>query len=173
MDFTEAYNAVQDYIERRYGIPVVISDVVDPNTGDFNGVEIHVDFDMDPEMALFIVLHLFGHTVQWNVSKELRDLGIESSGSLPDLDPARLERIRRYEQDASRYSLRLLHDAGITEFDAWLARWVEADWRYLENFYHTGARADFRAFFRSTAEPLTPLDIPAFTPQRWVSRWSF
>jgi hypothetical protein len=173
VDFQTAYNRVQDYIEARWRIPVVISDVIDPNTGDFDGTEIHVDWDMDPEMALFIVLHLFGHTVQWNVSSDLRALGIESAGRLPDLDPARLARIRDYERDASRYSLQLLHEAGIDDLDEWLAGWVEADWRYLERFYRTGERGDFRGFFGPVVEPLTPLAIPAFTPQRWVSRWSF
>ena len=62
-DFQEAFNRVELLIENRYGIPVSISDVLDPNTGDFDGVSIKVDYDQDLEVALFVLIHLFGHTV--------------------------------------------------------------------------------------------------------------
>ena len=35
--FREAFNTVEAYIERRYDLPVVISDVTDPYTGDLDG----------------------------------------------------------------------------------------------------------------------------------------
>ena len=38
--FKEAYDKVERRIEDRYGIPVSISDVLDPNTGDFDGVNL-------------------------------------------------------------------------------------------------------------------------------------
>jgi hypothetical protein len=62
-DFQEAFNRVELLIEKRYGIPVSISDVLDPNTGDFDGSCIKVDYDQDLEVALFVLVHLFGHTV--------------------------------------------------------------------------------------------------------------
>jgi hypothetical protein len=62
-DFQDAFNRVELLIERRYGIPVSISDVLDPNTGDFDGVSIKIDYDQDLEIALFVLVHLFGHTV--------------------------------------------------------------------------------------------------------------
>ena len=70
--FVAAYRAVERLIEARYGIPVIVSDVPTPFTGDLDGAEIRVDYDLDPEDALFIIVHLFGHTVQWNVSPEAR-----------------------------------------------------------------------------------------------------
>ena len=41
--FKDAYDRVEREIEGRYGIPVAISDVLDPNTGDFDGMKIDVD----------------------------------------------------------------------------------------------------------------------------------
>ena len=70
--FVTAFAAAERLIEERYGIPVVVSDVPTPFTGDLDGAEIRVDYDLDPEDALFIIVHLFGHTVQWNVSPEAR-----------------------------------------------------------------------------------------------------
>ena len=62
-DFQEAFNRVELHVETRYGIPVSISDVLDPNTGDFDGCSIKIDYDQDLEVALFVLIHLFGHTV--------------------------------------------------------------------------------------------------------------
>jgi hypothetical protein len=40
----EIFNTVSAHVEERCGVPVVISDVVDPFTGDLDGSEIHVDY---------------------------------------------------------------------------------------------------------------------------------
>jgi hypothetical protein len=169
-----AFNAVHDLLEARYGIPVKIADVLDPNTGDFNGVEIAVDHDQEVDVALFVLAHLFGHTVQWNVSEELRQLGIEASSLDAGPSPGRLEAIRLYEREASEYALTLFHEAGVDDLDAWLSGWAEADWRYLSAAYAGEALpGDFRAFLVSGAPLLAPRPIPPFTPTRWVSRYAF
>lgn len=166
-----AYDAVAHEVETRWGIPVVIGDVLDPNTGDFNGAEILLDHTLDLEMALFVLAHLFGHTAQWATSPEARELGTRYATERPpeELLPA----IRDYERDASRIALQLFHDAGVHDLDGWLSDWAAADWAYLEHFYRTGERGDFRRFFRPGAPLLEPLAIPPFTPERWVSRFSF
>lgn len=170
-DFRTAYHRVERLIEDRYGVPVSVGDVVDPNTGDFDGARIQVDFDQDLESAFFVLVHLFGHTVQWNVAPELRALGLDSS---PGKTDAQLQAIHAYEKDATRYSLRLMHDAGVRDLDQWLSDWWWADWQFLRHFYRTGERLDVKALWREGAgERLTPLDIPAFTPTQWESRWSF
>jgi hypothetical protein len=51
----EVFNTLESYIERRYGIPVVISDVPDPFTGDLDGSEIRVDYANDVEASVFII----------------------------------------------------------------------------------------------------------------------
>ena len=170
-DFQDAYNRVELLVEKRYGIGVSISDVLDPNTGDFDGTRIMVDYDQDLEMALFVVIHLFGHTVQWNLSEEFRTIGIDSSANKSEED---LAKIYLYERDASRISLQLLHEAGVRHLDRWVSDWWHADWAFLSHFYRTGEKLDPRGLLRpGEGELLTPMPIPPFTPQRWVSRWSF
>jgi hypothetical protein len=170
-DFQDAYNRVCGRIEERYGIEVTISDVLDPNTGDFDGAVIKLDYDQDLEMAFFVLVHLFGHTVQWNVSEEFRAIGRETSPGRTDEE---LARIFDYERDATRYSLALLHEVGIADLDAWLSDWWRADWQFLSHFYRTGEKRDVRSLFApGGGEVLTPLPIPEFQPQRWVSRWAF
>ena len=169
--FTDAFNRIERHIEDRYQIPVMISDVLDPNTGDFDGSRILVDYDQDIEMALFVVIHLFGHTVQWNLSERYRQIGIESQ---PGKSEEELAEIYVYERDATRYSLGLLQEAGISGLDRWISDWWHADWRYLAHFYRTGEKLDVRTLIApGQGECLTPLPLPPFTPNKWVSRWSF
>src|SRR5262245_49878890 len=116
--FREVFNILERHIERRYGLPVVITDVPDPFTGDLDGEKILVDYDLDAEEALFILVHLFGHTVQWNVSPADRALGL-----LEVREPTEemLASLARYEHDAACYSLQLFHEAGVYDLDQWLA----------------------------------------------------
>ena len=62
--FREVFDTLEPYIERRYGVPVIIKDVPDPFTGDLDGTEIHVDYANDVESAVFIIAHLFGQFQQ-------------------------------------------------------------------------------------------------------------
>lgn len=170
-DFKEAYDRVERRIEERYGIPVSISDVLDPNTGDFDGASIKIDYDQSIESALFVLVHLFGHTVQWDTSAEYRELGRDLTIGKSD---EQLQRIYDYEKNATRYSLQLMHDAGIGDLDRWVSDWWHADWKYLKHYYRSGEKLDFKTLLKPNAgEVLTPLPIPEFQPQRWISRWSF
>jgi hypothetical protein len=162
----EVFDLVSAAIERRWGIPVTISDVVDPFTGDLDGAEIQIDHDLTVEDALFILVHLFGHTVQWNVDPRARELDTQ-----PNPNEEQLAALRDYEVVACRYSIRLLHDCGIHDFDQWLADFAECDFQYLAHFYRTGEKREFRSFWRA-GQPLLPaLDVPHFTPTRWTARW--
>ena len=166
--FREIYNSLQRYIEETYGIPVIISDVVHPFTGDLDGAEIHVDYDLPVEEAVFIIAHLFGHTVQWNLSAHAREIGAAVQQNPSE---ERLSQLRAYEREACRFSLQLFHDAGVRDVDQWVADFSACDFAYLEHFYRSGEKAPFRRFWRSGAPPLEPLAIPRFQPTRWVSRW--
>jgi hypothetical protein len=170
MDYQQAYNRLVPIIERKYGVEVMISDVVDPNTGDFDGRTIMIDHDQDLEVALFVLIHLFGHTVQWNVSEAHRSLGLSvTAGKTPEEMAAIIE----YEQGATRLGIALLHEAGITELDCWASDWWRADFEYLVHFYRTGEKKDVKSLLRRGGEALPPLPIPQFTPQKFASRWSF
>ena len=169
--FKQAYDLVVRRIEDRYHIPVIIADVLDPNSGDFDGMRILVDYDQDLESALFVVAHLFGHTVQWNISAEYREIGHDLSIGKGE---AELAKIYDYEKNATRYSLQLLHEAGVQDLDQWLSDWWAADWKYLAHYYRSGEKLDFRTLLApGTAETLTPIAVPEFQPQKWLSRWSF
>ena len=165
--FRVAFNQVERHIEQRYGLPVVITDVTDPFTGDLDGATILVDYDLSAEDSLFILVHLFGHTVQWNVSPEDRALGLLDVHAASD---ELLASLARYERDAARYSLQLFHEAGVRDLDQWLANFAACDIAYLMHFYRTGEKRPFRSFWADHAVELTPLEIPPFVPTKWVAR---
>ena len=166
--FREVYNTVADYVERRYGVPVVISDVTNPFTGDLDGAEIHVDYENAIEDAVFILVHLFGHTVQWNLSEYNRKIGYEVQQN-PSQE--KLDELERYEKEACRYSLQLFHDAGVHDLDQWMADYAGCDFAFLRSFYATGKKKPFRTFWKDGQPPLDALTIPEFQPTKWMSRW--
>ena len=168
--FREAFNVVEAHVERRYGLPVVITDVPDPFTGDLDGASIAVDYDLDAEEALFILVHLFGHTVQWNVSPRERELGLLEVRAEQRPSDALLGELAEYERTAARYSLQLFHDAGVYDLDQWLADFAACDVAYLLHYYRTGEKRPFRSFWTDGTPPLAPLPIPSFHPTRWVTR---
>src|SRR5713226_6909012 len=73
--FADYASRVQEHLESFYGSRVVTRDIPDPLTGDLDGSEIHIDYAVTPEQRLFLLAHLFGHTVQWNVSLGAFELG--------------------------------------------------------------------------------------------------
>lgn len=162
------FNTIEPYIEDRYGVPVIISDVIDPFTGDLDGAEIRVDYAISIEEAVFILAHLFGHTVQWNVSERAREIG---STAMVGQSESVLAELQRYEQEACRYSLQLFHDAGVLDLDQWLSDYAACDCAYLFHFYRTGTKAPFYDFWKDGTPLLEPLPIPPFRPERWISRW--
>ena len=164
----EIWNRVERAIETRWGIPVRITDVPNPFTGDLDGAEITVDPDVDIEDALFILIHLFGHTVQWNVSMRAREIAVARPAQWTAEAIAEVE---EYERDACRLSLQLLHELGVRDLDQWVSDFAACDLGYLLHFYRTGERGDFRSFWRSGTPLLTPLPIPEFHPTTWISRW--
>lgn len=167
--FLAAFQQLEPYVEKKYGIPVRIRDVPNPFTGDLDGAEIHVDYDVDPETGLFILTHLFGHTVQWNLSDDARRLG--QTPVHPPAPESYIDSLLHYEHEAARYSLALFHEAKITGLDQWLSDFSACDLAYLGHFYRTGEKRDFFSFWISATHLLTPLPVPLFFPEKWLSRW--
>ena len=163
-----AFNVLEKHVETKYGIPILIKDVPNPFTGDLDGAEIHVDYAEDIESALFIIAHLFGHTVQWNTDEKARELGYKL---YPNPDEAMLERLHAYEYEACRYSMQLFHEAGVGDLDQWLSDYSSCDFAYLTNFYKTGTKPAFKTFWKTGSALLAPKEIPPFHPTKWVSRW--
>src|SRR6267154_2657904 len=49
----------------KYGFAVEYRDLEPPRVGTFDGLRITIDPDHGFEMQCFVLLHLFGHSVQW------------------------------------------------------------------------------------------------------------
>jgi len=164
----EVFNLLKAHIDERYGIPVRINDVTDPFTGDLDGAEIHVDYDEEIESAVFIVAHLFGHTVQWNVCEKSRDIGSVIHENPSDETIAQLH---EYETEACGYSMQLFHELGILDFDQWLSDFSACDLAYLTHFYKTGNKPPFRSLWIDDTPIIDAKPLPDFHPTKWISRW--
>ncbi|MEO7993276.1 MAG: hypothetical protein ABI743_02665 [bacterium] len=166
--FRELFDHIECYLEERYELPVIISDVRNPFTGDLTGAAIKVDYDVTPEEAVFIVIHLFGHTVQWCTEPTARDTAYAQEVKQ---DASRIGALQAYETEAVQYSLQLLHDLDITELDQWVSDYAACDFAFLLHFYVTGEKRDFKSFWKDHQPLLTPKPIPEFEPSEWKSRW--
>jgi hypothetical protein len=76
--------------------------------GDLDGAHIHIDYAVTPEQRLFLLVHLFGHTVQWNVSPGAFELG--RPVQLPVKQESR-PAIIEYEEEAAGYASARLSNA--------------------------------------------------------------
>lgn len=160
-DWSKAVRQVEARLARVYRIPIVTRDVPDPLTGDLDGAEIHIDYAVEDELRVFLLAHLFGHTVQWNTDP----VALETGQLLtPPVSEDALAHVLAYEHQAAQYSMTLLHEAGLAALDQWLADFSATDLAYLSHFYRTGDKREFESFRVTGAPLLEPLPVPAFTP---------
>ena len=143
--FTDLLLRARAFIEERYGLVVSFRDVPPPFFGDLDGAEIRIDPDQKAENGYFTLLHLFGHTVQWNLSARAREIGsVVQSNPTPEL----LEELEAYEREACAYSLTLFHECGVFDLDQWLADFAACDFAYLRHVYTAGEKRPFRSFWK-------------------------
>jgi|SRR5271165_6706340 len=161
--FAEYGVRVEEHLRAQYGIPVVTRDIPDPLTGDLDGLEIDIDFAITPEQRLFLLCHLFGHTVQWNVDPGAFEMGRRYR---PPVDEKLLPALLDYEKEAARYGLAVLHEAGIRDIDLWFSAYSACDQGYLLHYYRTAQKGDFRSFWTNEVLLLQPKPIPSFKPVR-------
>lgn len=161
--FAQYCARVEHLLKSRYGIAVITRDIPDPLTGDLDGLEIHIDYSVTPAQRLFLLAHLFGHTVQWNVDPETFELGQQYK---PPVAKALFPAILAYEEEAACYGLSLLHEAGVTSLDDWFSQYSACDQAYLMDFYRTGEKHDFQTFWPELVTPIAPKPVPPFTPKR-------
>jgi len=131
--------------------------------GDLDGKIIYIGNHLSAAEKLFNLLHLAGHSIQWNVDPLLRNLG---SSLYCNPDDQLLLQLQEYEWQANCYALELLHEAGVFYLDKWLTRKYVIDMLYLTHFYKTGEKlrsisAVARAYRFKRA--LEPARIPVFT----------
>jgi hypothetical protein len=164
--FAEDCRRLQAYIQHR-GIPVATADLPDPWLADLDGAAIYIGRGVTAEQRLFLVAHLFGHTVQWNTRAGAFALGrLRTPPVAASLLPAILE----YEREAARYALGALAQARIAGAGQWLSDYSACDTAYLEHYYRTGEKREFRSFWRPGTPRLKPLPVPRFTPVRRARR---
>jgi hypothetical protein len=161
--FGEYSVRVQNHLESAYGIRVVTRDIPDPLTGDLDGAEIDIDYAVSVEQRLFLLGHLFGHTVQWNVDPSAFDLGRQYQ---PPVSEELFPAIIAYEREAACYGLALFHQLGIVDIDQWFCNYTACDQAYLLHFYRTGEKRDFRSFWRDDTPLIEPKAIPTFAPTK-------
>jgi hypothetical protein len=165
--YRDACTAVTNHVRNRYGVVVELTDMPAPSKGDLDGRRILVADRCTDEERLFLVAHLFGHTVQWNLSADLRRLGMTMPVTPTDQE---LDALEAYEREACRYSQQAMHEAHVIALDQWLADYSACDLAFLRHLYVTGQRRDFRTFWKPDHSLIAPLAIPAFVPTRWRRR---
>jgi hypothetical protein len=163
VSFDRVYRRVQRVARVEYGVPIRVGKVPPPFTGDLNGREVMVDDDEPWESRVFLALHLFGHTVQWNLDPETMKIGAGRATPVPE---AEIKKVHAYEAQACRYGLALLHRAGVDDLDGWFSDYATCDYAYLVHYYRTGETQPFRGFWRHDSALVRPLAIPAFKPKR-------
>ncbi len=154
----------------KYGFRLAYADLEPPRTGIFNGLEIVIDPDVPFEMQCFVLLHLFGHSVQW-VAPALADV-VEALQTTTEM-PAFMQALHQYELQAGRLGMQLLHEAGVRDLDDWYSDFVATDWRYVERFYQTGSIPPWEECLTQAGDTLAPKAIPPLEHRQVEVRYAF
>ena len=154
----------------KYGFVIEYADLEPPRTGTFDGLKIVIDPDVGFEMQCFILLHLFGHSVQW-VAPSL-------AGKLTNLTSTTdreqfLQALRDYEFEAAQYGIQLMHQVGIDSLDQWYSDFVETDWRYVRHYYVEGEIPQWDTCVATQCSIIEPLAIPPLQHQQVEVRFAF
>ena len=164
VDFAEVLQKCETVV-KQMGLVIQYTHNLDPFfKGDLDGKIIYIGSHLSAEEKVFNLLHLAGHSVQWNIDELLRNLGSEL---YRNPDDALLLRLQEYEWQANCYALSVLHKAGVFNLDKWLSRKYIIDMLYLTHFYKTGEKLK-KITAAAKAYPfkkeLESREIPSFTP---------
>jgi hypothetical protein len=163
--FTQVLITVLKFATNILHIEVIDTSDLDPYfKGDLDGARIWIASALEDEEELFNVVHLLGHSIQWNISTELRALG----SVLHDKpDDQLLHKLQEYEWEANCYGLKILHLVGVNDLDEWLFEKYRLDMFYLTHYYKTGEKlkeiTDIAVAHKFTW-PLKEKNIPEFVP---------
>jgi hypothetical protein len=164
VDFAEVLQKCEAIV-KEMGLAIQYTQNFDPFfKGDLDGKTIFIGIHLAAEEKVFNLLHLAGHSIQWNTDLLLRNLGSEL---YKNPDDELLKKLTTYEWQANCYALSILHKAGIFNLDKWLSRKYLIDMLYLIHFYKTGEKLKQitkAAKAYSFQKELEIKDIPAFTP---------
>lgn len=168
-DLVSLWTRVSSGIVKR-GFVLEYRDLEPPRTGIFDGLRIVLDPDVGFEMQCFILLHLFGHSVQW-VAPSLVDK-LHALQHTADKERF-LTVLRDYEFEAAGFGLQLLHELGVNDRDAWFSDFVATDWRYVERYYREDRLPPWEECVQSAAPRVTPTPIPPLAHRQVEVRFAF
>lgn len=135
-NFKIVLDKVIDYVND-LGFNIIFKDDIDEFfKGDLDGLNIilrHINYEED----LFNILHMVGHSIQWNDSSDLRDFG---NVVYNKPDEKLLAKLRNYEWEANCYGYKILTDLGYYNLKNWLELKCTLDMVYLTHFYKTGEK---------------------------------
>lgn len=162
-NFKNVLDKVITYV-KNLGFNVVINDDIDEFfKGDLDGLNIYLKH-ISHEEDLFNILHMVGHSIQWNLSDDLRKLGNVIYKN-PDNDV--LNKLQEYEWEANCYGYTILVNLGYSDLKNWLEKKYILDMFYLTHFYRTGEKLrvinddDLKQSF---SKPLNNIHIPKIIP---------
>jgi hypothetical protein len=162
--FKEVLNDVVNYASK-LGFNVVIkTDIDEFFKGDLDGLNIYLR-QIDYEEDLFNILHMVGHSIQWNVSDDLRKLG-----NVIYVNPSNevLNKLQNYEWEANCYGYKILVELGHPKLKTWLEAKYVLDMLYLTHFYKTGEKLrviNEETLKNAYKKPLIAKEIPMFKPR--------
>jgi hypothetical protein len=154
----------------KYGFAIEYRDLEAPRTGTFDGLKITIDPDIDFEMQCFILLHLFGHSVQWTSPELAPKLGDLQHTHDKELF---LRVLRAYEFEAAQFGLQLMHESGVVELDQWYADFVETDWHYVRRYYTEGAIPPWHECIAASRPLIEARPIPRIEHKAVQVRFAF
>jgi hypothetical protein len=129
-----------------------------------------IDPDIEFEMQCFILLHLFGHSVQWVApSLEHKLDALQNTTSKDQF----MQVLRDYEFEAAGFGLQLLHDVGIRHLDQWFSDFVTTDWCYVERYYLEDKIPPWHECIVQGAPLLKPIPCPALHLREVAVRFAF
>jgi hypothetical protein len=168
-DMVDLWVAVTSGIVK-YGFAIEYRDLDPPRTGIFDGLRIVIDPDVGFEMQCFLLLHLFGHSVQWVAPSLEHKLGDLQNTQ----DRARfMQVLRDYEFEAATFGLQLLHERHVAHHDQWYSDFVHTDWKYVERFYETNQLPPWQECVVENCPLIQPQPIPTLQHRQVAVRFAF
>jgi len=154
----------------KHGFAIEYRDLEPPRTGIFDGRRIVIDPDVGFEMQCFLLLHLFGHSVQWVAPSIAHKL--EALQYTPE-KAAFMKVLQAYEMEAAGFALQLLHERGVTNQDRWFSDFVHTDWRYVERYYERDMLPPWDECVVSGGPLIAPQPIPPLQHRDVEVRFAF
>lgn len=130
--------------------------------GDLDGKTIFINKRLSKQEKLFNLLHLTGHTIQWNIDNRNYELGKKL---IKNPSAKLLKKLQKYEWNANRFGLYILRQYAGTTLDKWYLKLVKSDMAYLTYYYKTGKKEKVIItdnLFPFKDKKLKPKTIPAF-----------